>query len=108
MSKLKVIVVTVLVVPGPVSPNVVGCLEGIGEGILRTSTTFHGHKNKFYDRFGTILWLHDEIVNWSFMAFWGNSDRVNHPRYIISRSASVGMFSAKNMTGPGGALKGQN
>ena len=47
-------------------PNVVGCLEGTWDGILRTPTTLNGHKTNFYDRFGVIQWLHDKIIDGSF------------------------------------------
>ena len=60
-SKLKVIS-HALDVPGTCAPNVVGCLKGTCDGILRIITTFNGNKN-FYDSFGDIPWLHHKIIN---------------------------------------------
>ena len=54
---------TLLDVHGTRATNVVGCLEGTLDDLLRTSMTLNGNKNSFYDRFGVIPWLHHKIIN---------------------------------------------
>ena len=56
---------------GNLALNVVGCLEGTWDGILRTSMTLNKHKDNLYDRFRVIPLVHDRIINWSFGGILG-------------------------------------
>ena len=42
-----------------------------GHYILKTPTTWNGHKNNFYDCFGDILWLHHKIIKGWFVGILG-------------------------------------
>ena len=64
------------------------------------------HKNNFYDRFGTIIWLHHKIINGWLVAFWCNSDGVKHLGYIIRRATPHKKVLGENMTWSGGVQKG--
>ena len=63
------------------------------DGVLSTPTTLNGHKNNFYDRFRTLPWLHDKIINGSFGGILGNSDGEKHHGCILSCVAFQRKFS---------------
>ena len=64
--KIERLYVTLLDIHGTLAVNVVGCLEGKWDAILRTFTTLNKHKNNLYDHFRVIPWLRDRIINWLF------------------------------------------